>query len=67
MRQLAALIALVIGSLATMAGNASAADWLPQVNASAAVPSAEKFDVMSLQDVAVGNVDGIRLGELFRP
>lgn len=53
MKQLAAVIALVIGLLATMAGSASAADWLPQVNASAAVPSTEKFDVMSLQDVAV--------------
>jgi len=39
--------------LSIPAGSASAAGWLPPVNASWAVPSAEKFEVVSLQDVAV--------------
>ncbi len=46
------LLMLVIGMLAAMAGNASAAGWLPEVNASPVLPNASKFSG-SLQDVAV--------------
>ena len=46
------LLVLVVGMLSTTAAGASAAAWLPEVNASAAVPGATTLDV-SLQDVAV--------------
>ena len=47
------LLALVAGMLLIPAGTASAAGWLPQVNASPVVSSPSPADYMSLQDVAV--------------
>lgn len=50
----AALLIFAVGVLLVApAGNASAVGWLPPVNVSPALPSPAKFDVLSLQDVAV--------------
>ncbi len=50
--RVAGLLMLVVGMLAATAGNASAAGWLPAVNASPVLSNASQFGG-SLQDVAV--------------